>query len=161
MFCSALGRSPWPTPVPNWLYRLAWSLRRFDTDLTTGPLQLLQHVFSTLHLDRRRWPLNRPQQWAATALCVLLAGLPFTPLADSIEHLIAELLTTEPALAAALMLACFSVSVVLIRVVFVKILSARRFWSFHDGHHALKALERMKATSRKPVRLPLSWRLDF
>jgi uncharacterized protein len=128
---SALGFSPWPRIVPDWLYRIAWALRRFDTDF---------HVINLLHRISRPflalWPesrrLSRPQQWFVTAACIMLAGAPFTPVSDYLETVLTELIQTHPVLAGIIMVAHFGVAVLLMRFLFVNVLHPRRF--FH--HHA-------------------------
>eukprot|EP00288_Rhodomonas_lens_P004158 CAMPEP_0177733290 /NCGR_PEP_ID=MMETSP0484_2-20121128/23603_1 /TAXON_ID=354590 /ORGANISM="Rhodomonas lens, Strain RHODO" /LENGTH=68 /DNA_ID=CAMNT_0019246655 /DNA_START=138 /DNA_END=344 /DNA_ORIENTATION=- len=62
-----------------------------------------------------------------TGACVVLAGAPFTPVSHHIEEVIMHLLPTHPYLAGALILAHWFSSVVLIRFLLLRVLSARRF----------------------------------
>lgn len=121
---AALGFAPWPRVVPDWLYRAAWACYRVDTDVHF--LGLVRRVMGRLHIAKP-WDLSRPQQWAATAVGVVLAGLPYTPVAHGLEEAILELLPTQPALAGGLMAAHFVVSVLLVRTLLVSVLTQRRF----------------------------------
>jgi hypothetical protein len=58
---------------------------------------------------------------------VVAAGLPFTPVAHALEHEVTELLHSSPVLAGGLMFAHFAVSVLVIRFLFVSVLSTQRF----------------------------------
>ncbi len=121
---SALGRFPWPRVVPDWLFRLSWTLRRIDSDF---------HLINVLHAFSRHLNVLKPaklskyQQWIATAVIAVLAGAPFTPVSHFLEHTLMEMLPTNPGLAAAIMMGHFAFSVVLIRLLFLKVLDARRF----------------------------------
>jgi len=122
---NGLGGSPWPTIVPGWLYRLCWGLhRRFYSDVN-----ILHAIHMTGRLFHTAKPLKltRVQQWIATGLIVVLAGLPFTPLSNYKEHLLMEMLPENPYLASAIIAGHFVMSVVLIRYLFLSVLSTRRF----------------------------------
>lgn len=121
---NALGYAPWPRVVPDALYRIAWALKRIKSDI---------HVMHSLdmlasNLERRKpLPLNKWQQWLFTSVGVVLAGLPFTPLAHAKEELLIHLLNAAPELAVMAECAMLVVSVMLIRFLFVNVLSSRRF----------------------------------
>jgi len=142
---NALGQMPWPKEVPDWLYRLSWALLRVHSDF---------HLIHVLHLISRPFvgvkplTLTKLQQWLATGLIVILAGAPFTPLSHFLEEELMELLKTHPVLAFSLTVAHFSVSVVLIRFLFLNILDARRF---HISHQAriVSALQQSDANPHK------------
>jgi len=125
---NALGHMPWPKVVPDWLYRLSWTLHRFTSDF---------HLLHMLHLINRQvhiakpWKLTKFQQWLATGVIVVLAGAPLMPLSHFIEKLLMELLPTQPYLALFIMLLHFTISVVLIRFLFLNVLNARRFHKMH------------------------------
>eukprot|EP01102_Stenamoeba_stenopodia_P000183 TRINITY_DN10145_c0_g1_i1.p1 TRINITY_DN10145_c0_g1~~TRINITY_DN10145_c0_g1_i1.p1 ORF type:complete len:296 (+),score=58.39 TRINITY_DN10145_c0_g1_i1:488-1375(+) len=127
---SALGRLTWPKVVPDWLYRLSWTLRRFDSDF---------HLLHVLHLISRPlqmkepWKLTKLQQWLVTAVIVVLAGAPFTPLSHWLEEKLIHLLQTDPENAFYLMLFHFAISVILIRFLFLNVLDARRFYKTLQG----------------------------
>jgi len=122
---SALGFMPWPKLIPERLYRLCWALRRFETD--HSHLLHLLHRLSRPLVSRKPWELTKLQQWSITAVCVVLAGAPFTPVSHYLEELIMHLLPSHPYLAGAIMMAHFLSSVVLIRFLLLNVLSARRF----------------------------------
>ena len=120
----ALGAPPWPKVVPDWLYQLCWRVRRTDTDF---------HLLNVLHsMSRKITPskkrkFTKLQQWAITGGSVVVAGMPFTPFSDYLEHSLMELIPTQPVLAGAIMVAHFGVSVGLIRFLLMNVLSAQRF----------------------------------
>lgn len=120
----ALGDLPFPKPVPDWLFKTAWALRRFHSDV---------HLLHVLHLLSRRILMKNPpkftkfQQWFVTALIVVIAGAPFTPLSHWLEENLIELLPTHPALAAFLMITHFAISVIAIRFLFLNVLDVSRF----------------------------------
>ncbi len=119
---SALGRMPWPKQVPDWLYRLSWTLRRVDTDF---------HLLNILHWISRRLPMPRVrskfEQWLVTGVSIVLAGAPFTPVSHYMDHWLMELLQTHPVFAGIFMMGHFATSVVLIRFVLLNVLHKRRF----------------------------------
>lgn len=135
---SALGRMPWPVQVPEKLYRLAWVFHRFHSDF---------HLLHVLHMLSRHVMLKNPphltklQQWGVTGLIVALAGAPFTALSHFKEELLMDLLHTHPAWAAGIMVGHFTLSVILIRFLFLNILNARRFqrdrpgWTYWNSPH--------------------------
>lgn len=112
------------TVVPNWLYRFCWMLHRFHSDF---------HLLNVLNILSR--PLNKfkpldlskMQQWLMTGLCVVVAGAPYTPFSHYLEEFLRELLPTHPVLAGAVMIGHFTVSVFVIRFLFLHVLHARRF----------------------------------
>ena len=130
----AMGKSPWPRVVPDWLYKSSWALRRVDSDF---------HVLHTLHRLSRRlrmpssWRPSRQVQWLLTASTIGLAGAPFTPLSHYIEEQLGELLLTQPSLAIALMVTHFGMSVVLIRFLFMNVLNVRRFQRIRKDSFAM------------------------
>jgi uncharacterized membrane protein len=80
------------------------------------------------NVERRKpLPLSKWQQWLFTSVGVVLAGLPFTPLAHAKEELLIHLLNAAPELAVMAECAMLVVSVMLIRFLFVNVLSSRRF----------------------------------
>lgn len=121
---SALQYTPWPKTIPDWLYRFTWTLRRIDTDFHL--LHLLHRISSRL-IGHNSWKLTKIQQWLVTGVSVVLAGAPFTPLSHYTEEMLMEMLQTQPYLAGAFMAGYFAFSVVLIRFLFVKVLSIQRF----------------------------------
>ena len=121
---SALGYAPWPRTVPDWLYRTAWSLYRVDTDFHL--ISLLQQLSGQLHIAKPG-NFSRAQQWTLTAIGIVIAGAPFTPFSYGLEEVLVELLHDAPLLAGALMVAHFTLSVFVIRYLFVGVLSSRRF----------------------------------
>lgn len=121
---SALGRMPWPKKVPDWLYRLAWTMRRADSDIHL--LNLLHSLSRHVQL-RKPWDLSKWQQWGMTALLVSFAGAPFTPFSHWLEEWLTELLPTHPYLAGLVMVGHFAVSVILVRFLFLNVLDTKRF----------------------------------
>jgi len=123
---AALGFMPWPKVVPDWLYKVSWTLRRFDSDV--HPLHLL-HLVSRPMASTLKKPLKltKVQQWSITTLFLVIAGAPFTPFTHHLEELLMEILPHHPILAVGLMAGHFVISVVLIRYLFLKVLNARRF----------------------------------
>lgn len=121
---SALGYAPWPRLVPDWLYKISWALYRVDTDFHL--ISLLQRISGLLHISKPL-TLSRAQQWALTAVGVVVAGAPFTPLAHGLDEAIVHLLHTAPLAAAGLMVSHFAVSVMTIRFIFVSVLTSQRF----------------------------------
>ena len=121
---AALGYSPWPILVPDWLYKFAWSLYRIDTDFHL--LSLLQRLSGLLQISKPL-ALSRLQQWVVTAAGVVIAGAPFTPLSHALEEAIVELLHSAPWAAGGLMAAHFAVSVMVVRFLFVSVLTSQRF----------------------------------
>ena len=65
--------------------------------------------------------LSKPQQWAATAVAIALAGAPFTPVSHEMEMLLMALLPDNPLVAGALMFGHLCLSIVLIRLLFLKV----------------------------------------
>jgi hypothetical protein len=125
---NTLGAAPWPRFVPDWLYRVSWRMRRVDTDFHL--LHLLQRLTGHLH-PSKQWNLTKTQQWSLTGTGVVLAGAPLTPLSNYLDDTLVELLHSRPLLAAGVMLAHFTLSVVLVRFLFVKVLTAKRFFKQH------------------------------
>jgi len=128
---AALGRMPWPKLVPDWLYHLTWSLRRIDTDFHL--LSMLHWISKPLDMSKK-WKPTKAQQWLATSVSVVLAGLPFTPVSHHLDAWLMELLPTNPYLAGAVMFGHFTFSVVLIRFLLLNVLNTHRFrpW-FHKS----------------------------
>jgi NADH:ubiquinone oxidoreductase subunit 5 (subunit L)/multisubunit Na+/H+ antiporter MnhA subunit len=123
---AALGRPVSLKKVPDSLYYTAWRLRRFDTDF---------HMFNMLDwLSRplymiKNVRLTKMQQWAATTVGVVLAGAPFTGLTEMFDHWLMDLLLEHPIAAVGAMAVHFTMSVLIIRFLFVIVLSSRRFVS--------------------------------
>jgi uncharacterized protein YbcC (UPF0753/DUF2309 family) len=125
---SALGHMPWPKIVPDWLYKLCWRLHRISSDFHL--LWVLHLLSAPLHMDKR-WKLSKVGQWLTTAGIVVLAGAPFTPLSHYFEEVLMDLLPTQPYLAGLLMAAHFTASVLLVRLLLVKVLDTNRFRVHH------------------------------
>lgn len=121
---NALGYAPWPRVVPDALYRVAWALKRIKSDIHL--MHTLDMIASTVE-RRKPLRLSKWQQWGITSVVVVLAGLPFTPLAHAKEELLIHLLNTAPAVAMLVECLLLAASVILIRFLFVNVLSARRF----------------------------------
>lgn len=122
---SAIGNAASPRIVSDWLYRLSWALRRVDTDFH------LINVLNWLSRPMKRfkdWQLTKLQQWLVTSACVVLAGAPWTPVAHALDGALEHLLIDEPALAGALMVGHFGVSVFLVRFLLLRVLDSRRFF---------------------------------
>jgi len=129
---SALGYMPWPTIVPDWLYRLSWTLRRLDMDMNF--LHAVQWLSSRIHRPKV-WNLTKTQQWLITAGAITVAGAPYTPVSHYLEEWLLDELVDNPILAGTVMCAHFGISVLLVRFLFLKVLSTRRFHAErHVGH---------------------------
>eukprot|EP01040_Poterioochromonas_malhamensis_P001803 gene1803-1929_t len=127
---SALGASAVaPKEVPDWLYKLAWSLRRVDIDFTL--LWLLHKISRPLTMPKD-WKLNKFQQWAMTGVGVTVAGFPFTPYYYAMEHTFMDLLPTHPLATTALMAGYFGISMAVIRFLFLNVLDKNRFNNIHQ-----------------------------
>eukprot|EP01094_Clydonella_sp_ATCC50884_P027385 TRINITY_DN7846_c0_g1_i1.p1 TRINITY_DN7846_c0_g1~~TRINITY_DN7846_c0_g1_i1.p1 ORF type:complete len:759 (-),score=243.39 TRINITY_DN7846_c0_g1_i1:257-2503(-) len=126
----ALGKPPWPRIVPDSVYRLAWRLRRADSDFHL--LNVLHSMSRWLHAPGAR-NLSKRQQWGATAGIAVLAGAP-SPLAHWCETSLMDLIHTHPLLAGAAMAGHFAVSVVLMRFLLLNVLNSRRFNSSSSAH---------------------------
>jgi len=122
---SALDGHPWPKVVPDWLYRTCWVLHRFDTDLHA--MNVLHQISTPLGLMKAKdQNLSEPQQWLALGAGLTVAGIPFTPFSVAMDHLMVELLRTDPALAGVLMLSYFGISVITMRFLLLNVLNKRR-----------------------------------
>lgn len=125
---SGLGKMPWPRMVPDWLYKLSWRLRRVDSDF---------HMIHLLHrLSRyitmpKNWKLTKVQQWLLTGVGVVLAGFPFTPFNKFTEHILTELVVDHPVLAGLAMAGYYAACVIIIRFLFMNVLSMKRFKKAH------------------------------
>ena len=115
---------PLQSTVPDWLYRFCWTLHRVHSDFHL--LNVLNFISRPLN-KFKPWKFTKLQQWIVTAIAVILAGAPFTPFSEYLDHWLEELLPTHPYAAAALMIAHFTISVCIIRVLFLNVLHARRF----------------------------------
>jgi hypothetical protein len=113
-----------PKEIPDWLYKLAWSLRRVDIDFTM--LWLLHKLSGPLTMPKN-WKLNKMQQWGLTGAGVVLAGFPFTPYYYALEHTIQDLLLHEPIAAVGLMAGYFGMSMATLRFLFLNVLDKNRF----------------------------------
>lgn len=116
---SALGSLAWPVTVPNWLYRFAWWLRRLKSDFHL--LNVLAWLSRGLQMKEPK-KLSNIQQSLVTAAGVVLAGFPYTPLAESFEHLLIDMLPESPFMAGCLMAAHFGFSVIVVRFLFLNVL---------------------------------------
>jgi len=121
---TVLPQATLPRVVPDWLFRLAWRVRRIDSDFHV--MHSLHHLTSMFRFQR--WKLNKWQQWIVSAVVVAIAGAPFTPLSHALEELLMELLPNHPVLALAIMAGHFAVAVMLVRLLLVKVLHPRRFF---------------------------------
>lgn len=122
---STLGYHPWPVLVPEGFYRLRWGLRRFEAD-TQATLMHLLESYSKYFGKGHTFKLSKRQQWGATISLAVLAGAPYTPLSHTLESVVSKLLITDPFIGVALMLGHGAISVMLIRFLFVKIISERQ-----------------------------------
>lgn len=120
---AALGAAPWPKEVPDWLYRLAWRAHRIDADMPF--IHSLQWLSGRLTIGAGG-QLTRPQQWAASAVGVILAGFPYTPLVQGLDEVVVELLPEHPWVAANVIASHFIVSVLAVRYMFAHVLARRR-----------------------------------
>jgi len=113
-----------PRNISAPLYKLAWRLRRLESDI---------HLLDTLQLLSRRFPttlttpLSPVQQYGMAFAALAVAGLPFTPVAVGIEQGIEHLMLHSPVLAGCAILVHFGVSVLLFRWVLIHILTRERF----------------------------------
>jgi uncharacterized protein YbcC (UPF0753/DUF2309 family) len=123
---SALDAPPWPTIVPDWLFRLCWGLHRLDTD--AHAVNTLHQVSAMLGFKQplEKLDLSQPQLWGITGAGLVVAGMPFTPASDSLHILLDDLLITDPALASCVVLSHFGVSILTIRFMLINILSPRQ-----------------------------------
>lgn len=136
-------------PVPEWLYRIAWRLRRVDTDFHL--FNMLDWLSRPLHAIGSL-KLPKTQQWGITAAGLVIAGLPFTGLTEMYEHHLMEMLLEKPWDALAVMIVHFTLSVLVIRFLFVLVLSSRRFVSPQGSDVKMKALQQaIAATSKSPA----------
>jgi uncharacterized protein YbcC (UPF0753/DUF2309 family) len=117
----ALGYATWPKRVPDWLFRSAWFFHRLDTDVHL--VNVLHSMYSPLHTT---WNLSPFQQYLTTGLGLVVAGFPFTPLANGLEHWIVDLLHTNPGAAMAVMATHFGVSVFTMRFLLLSVLKNNR-----------------------------------
>ena len=120
-----LGPTPVsPAAIPEWLFRFAWRLHRFDMEIRLPQLlHRLRHLYiSKTFLSK---PLRKYQQWLLTALLTCLAILPFLP---PLEEKILKFVFETPlylGFAALPVLVCFSTG--LISVVLSNVLDPIRF----------------------------------
>jgi uncharacterized protein YbcC (UPF0753/DUF2309 family) len=123
---SALDGPPWPNVVPDSLFRLCWGLHRLDTD--AHAVNTLHQVSAMLGFKQplEKLDLSQPQVWGITGAGLVVAGMPFTPVSDSLHILLEDLLITDPALASCVMLSHFGVSVLTMRLMLLNILSPRQ-----------------------------------
>ena len=116
---------PSPRVIPDCLFRFTWMLRRFTNDY--NPIFYLNQLFSNI-FDHKPWKLEKKWQWLLTSTCIVISGLPFTPYSHYLEEKMIDLLHTNPFFALMLMAGHFLVSVSLIKIVFSKILTQKRFF---------------------------------
>ena len=124
---TSISAGPWfAQKYPRQLYRLAWSLRRFDTDFhLVQPLHVLTRRFQHSKFFSRK--MSRNQQYLATIAVVVFAGLPYTPWSHYWEHLLIDLFQTHPVYAMLLSGIHFAFAVIAMRVLFWKVLNINRF----------------------------------
>jgi uncharacterized protein YbcC (UPF0753/DUF2309 family) len=123
---SALDAPPWPSVVPDSLFRLCWGLHRLDTD--AHAVNTLHQVSAMLGYRKplKKYDLSQPQLWGITGAGLAVAGLPFTPVSEGLHILLEDLLITDPALASCVMLSHLGVSVLTMRFLLLNILSPRQ-----------------------------------
>jgi hypothetical protein len=120
-----LNLIPIPKIVPDWLFRFTWMLRRFTNDF--NPIFYFNQLFRYF-IDPKPWNLNKKWQWTLTSFAIVVSGLPFTPFSNYLEHKMVDLLDTNPYLASLFMFSYFVISVTLIKIVFTKVLTQKRFF---------------------------------
>jgi Na+-translocating membrane potential-generating system (MpsB)/Proton-conducting membrane transporter len=120
-----LDGPPFPKVVPDALYLTAWALHRIDTD--AHMMNVIDRVYSPMYAQLN---LSPAQQWAAKALGVTAAGIPFTPVAETLEEHLVHLLPTAPVLAGGIMLSHYFVSIMTMRFLFLGVLNDQRYRSF-------------------------------
>lgn len=121
---SLLQRSVSMKPVPDPLYYFAWRLRRFDTDFHL--FNMLDWISKPLNFIKAP-QLSKMQQWGITAAGAVLAGMPFTGLTEMMDHWLMDLLLEHPIQAVSFMILHFTVSVLIMRFLFVVVLNSKRF----------------------------------
>lgn len=109
---------------------------------------MLQLMSRRLH-SPQLWNLSKLQQWLVTGVFVVLAGVPFTPLAHAKEELLMHLLPSSPGLACLLQLLHFGLAVVLIRLLLVKVLTVKRFQTPKDPLSTIEQAKNFKSSSNK------------
>ena len=120
-----LGSPLWPEMVPDWLYGACWALHRFDTDFSA--VRIIDQVSAPLTRSQTRKPeTSQPEEAAKFATLLLVAGLPFTPVADAFHEVVIDLLPRDPLLALLTMLAETLVSVISMRFILVEVLGQSR-----------------------------------
>ena len=112
-----------PSPSRCSDYSLGWDLRRLDSNVHA--VSLLQRIAG--RYDAVPTQFSKAHQWALTTVGGIIAGFPFTPVSDGIDHVLMTLLVTDPAAACGIIAAYFGVSVITVRFLFFKVLSSRRF----------------------------------
>jgi len=120
---SALRDELKPKAMPEWVYQLCWVLNRINVDSQT-PLMLQMLTGHRRMLGLR---LSKYQQWLATGVLLILAGVPFTPVSSYISMAITDLLNSHPLWAVCLMVADMVAAAAFIRVIFVVVLDPQRF----------------------------------
>jgi len=143
-----MGSMVEPKVVSEWLYRLAWRYNRMNSDLR---LPHLMHMARTQAFKAKPLELSKFKQWSLTGVLVVLSGMPFTPVNHAQEHLIMDLLHTNPYIAGAFMGAYMITATMLVRTVFTRVLDFSRFR--HEEPEAVPA-EPEAARPQPPVHIP-------
>ena len=118
----ALGGPPFPRVVPDILYRTSWALHRIDTDFHL--VNLLHRLYSPLHVQLNLSPAH---QWAVKTVGVIVAGIPFTPVANGLDEILVHTLPTDPAFAVGVMMSHYCLSVLTMRFLFISGLNDKRY----------------------------------
>jgi hypothetical protein len=142
---SGSGSAQRPKLVAEWLFRLAWRLRRLDADFHA--IGLLKVLFGRLRLPRGiptatatatatgastataiaiATATATVRRWLVVAAGVVLAGFPFTPIAHALDDVLSALLVTHPAVAVAAMAVHFAFSVFVMRFLLLSVFVPHR-----------------------------------
>jgi len=121
---SDLGSPILPQVVPDWLYETCWALHRFDTDFSAVGFvdRLSAPLARSSQAAKQSKPSPQLQAVKFTTLLVV-AGLPFTPLANAFHQVVIDLLPRDPLLAVLTMVVETLVSVVAMRFILVEVLA--------------------------------------
>eukprot|EP00747_Dinoflagellata_sp_TGD_P096341 gnl/TRDRNA2_/TRDRNA2_166811_c6_seq1.p1 gnl/TRDRNA2_/TRDRNA2_166811_c6~~gnl/TRDRNA2_/TRDRNA2_166811_c6_seq1.p1 ORF type:complete len:291 (+),score=55.35 gnl/TRDRNA2_/TRDRNA2_166811_c6_seq1:105-875(+) len=112
-----------PKPVSVCWYRFAWKLNRMNTDVSLPQvLPVFQSILSYQSLE-----LSKPYQYMMTALLVVVAGMPFSPLTSYNDQVMMALLHVHPCQAVALMALSVVISTTMFWLITAKVLHPVRF----------------------------------
>lgn len=120
----ALGHEPKPRQVWGWLFHVCWTLKRMNSDVH---LPRVLHFFSRRLLGARPFGIGKLQQWMVTAVLLVFAGMPFTPLEEYKEKALMEMLHKNPFEAACLILLSVAASTACTWCIFFNVLNPDRF----------------------------------